>query len=65
MSRQDVVEELGRLLESVSGPGAVITPLELLRVQQLAGMLNMQAKAGIQTSQQTTQGMENLLRQSG
>lgn len=65
ISRQDVVEELGRLLESVSGPGAVITPPELLRVQQLVGMLNMQAKAGIQTSQQTTQGMENLLRQSG
>ena len=59
------VEELGRLLERVSGQGTPISPQELLHVQQLVGMLNVQAKVGVQTSQQTTQGLEGLLRQSG
>ena len=58
-------EELGRLLERVSGQGALVSPQELLHVQQLVGMLNVQAKVGVQTSQQTTQGLESLLRQSG
>lgn len=65
ISRQDALEELGRLLERVSGQGAPISPQELLHVQQLVGMLNVQAKVGVQTSQQTTQGLEGLLRQSG
>ncbi len=65
LSRQDVLEELGRLLDRVSGQGASISPQELLHVQQLVGMLNVQAKVGVQTSQQTTQGLEGLLRQSG
>lgn len=65
ISRQDVLEELGQLLERVSGQGAAISPQELLHVQQLVGMLNVQAKVGVQTSQQTTQGLEGLLRQSG
>ena len=65
VSRQDVLEELGRLLDRVSGQGASISPQELLHVQQLVGMLNVQAKVGVQTSQQTTQGLEGLLRQSG
>ena len=59
------LEELGRLLERVSGQGTPISPQELLHVQQLVGMLNVQAKVGVQTSQQTTQGLEGLLRQSG
>lgn len=63
--RQDILDELGRLLERVSGQGALVSPAELLRMQQLVGMLNVQAKAGVQTSQQTTQGLESLLRQSG
>lgn len=63
--RQDVLEELGQLLDRVSGQGAAISPQELLHVQQLVGMLNVQAKVGVQTSQQTTQGLEGLLRQSG
>ena len=65
ISRQDVLEELGQLLERVSAQGAAISPQELLHVQQLVGMLNVQAKVGVQTSQQTTQGLEGLLRQSG
>ena len=65
ISRQDVLEELGQLLERVSVQGAAISPQELLHVQQLVGMLNVQAKVGVQTSQQTTQGLEGLLRQSG
>lgn len=65
ISRQDALEELGRLLERVSGQGTPISPQELLHVQQLVGMLNVQAKVGVQTSQQTTQGLEGLLRQSG
>lgn len=65
ISRQDALEELGRLLERVSGQGALVSPQELLHVQQLVGMLNVQAKVGVQTSQQTTQGLESLLRQSG
>lgn len=65
ISRQDVLEELGQLLDRVSGQGAAISPQELLHVQQLVGMLNVQAKVGVQTSQQTTQGLEGLLRQSG
>lgn len=65
ISRQDILDELGRLLERVSGQGALVSPAELLRVQQLVGMLNVQAKVGVQTSQQTTQGLESLLRQSG
>lgn len=65
ISRQDVLEELGQLLECVSAQGAAISPQELLHVQQLVGMLNVQAKVGVQTSQQTTQGLEGLLRQSG
>lgn len=65
LSRQDALEELGRLLDRVSGPGASISPQELLHIQQLVGMLNVQAKMGVQTSQQTTQGLEGLLRQSG
>ena len=43
----------------------MISSQELLHVQQLVGMLNVQAKVGVQTSQQTTQGLEGLLRQSG
>ena len=58
-------EMLGQLLERVSGQRAAISPQELLHVQQLVGMLNVQAKVGVQTSQQTTQGLEGLLRQSG
>lgn len=65
LSRQDILDELGRLLERISGQGALVGPQELLRVQQLVGMLNVQAKVGIQTSQQATQGLESLLRQSG
>lgn len=65
ISRQDVLEELGQLLDRVSGQGAAISPQELLHAQQLVGMLNVQAKVGVQTSQQTTQGLEGLLRQSG
>ena len=65
ISRPDVLEELGQLLERVSVQGAAISPQELLHVQQLVGMLNVQAKVGVQTSQQTTQGLEGLLRQSG
>ena len=65
ISPQDVLEELGQLLERVSVQGAAISPQELLHVQQLVGMLNVQAKVGVQTSQQTTQGLEGLLRQSG
>lgn len=65
ISRQDVLEELGQLLERVSAQGAAISPQELLHVQQLVGILNVQAKVGVQTSQQTTQGLEGLLRQSG
>ena len=65
ISRQDVLEKLGQLLERVSAQGAAISPQELLHVQQLVGMLNVQAKVGVQTSQQTTQGLEGLLRQSG
>ncbi len=61
----DMLNELARLLEQTSQTHAVIGPQELFRVQYLVGMLNAQAKAGIQTSQQTTQGMESLLRQSG
>ncbi|WP_297218888.1 hypothetical protein [uncultured Desulfovibrio sp.] len=61
----DMLNELARLLEQTSQPHAVIGPQELFRVQYLVGMLNAQAKAGVQTSQQTTQGMESLLRQSG
>ena len=64
ISRQDVLEELGQLLERVSAQGAAISPQELLHVQQLVGMLNVQAKVGVQTSPQTTQGLEGLLRQS-
>ena len=63
--QEDLVGELARLLENATHPQAMLGPQELFRLQYLVGMLNVQAKAGVQTSQQTTQGLESLLRQSG
>lgn len=62
---ENPVQELGRLLEDFSRPGAVVGPEELFRVQYLVGMLKVQAQAGQQTSQSASQGMESLLRQQG
>lgn len=63
--QEDLVGELARLLENATRPQAMLGPHELFRLQYLVGMLNVQGKAGVQTSQQTTQGLESLLRQSG
>ena len=59
------VRELGRLLDEFSRPGATIGPDALFRAQYLAGMLKVQAQAGLKTSQSASQGMESVLRQQG
>ena len=65
VAQEDPAQELFRRLESYAQPGSVVTPQELFRIQYLVGMLKVQVQAGISSSQQSTQGMENLLRQSG
>ena len=65
VSQEDPAQELFRRLDNYAQPGNVITPQELFRIQYLVGMLKVQVQAGLNSSQQSTQGMENLLRQSG
>ena len=61
----DQMRELVDLLGEISQPGAVISPDMLYRTQYLMGMLKMQMQAGMKTSQNASQGMENILRQQG
>lgn len=65
VTQEDPAQELFRRLESCARPESVITPQELFRIQYLVGMLKVQVQAGLTSSQQSTQGMESLLRQSG
>lgn len=44
---------------------APITPAELLRTQSVLGLLAIQGRIGVGVSQSATEGMENLLKQSG
>ncbi len=64
-AEENPVRELGRLLDEFSRPGANIGPDALFRAQYLAGMLRVQAQAGLKTSQSASQGMESVLRQQG
>ena len=65
MAQEDPAQELFRRLENTARPGSVLTPQELFRIQYLVGILKVQVQAGVSSSQQSTQGMESLLRQSG
>ena len=65
VAREDPAQELFRRLEQYAQPDSVVTPQDLFRIQYLVGILKVQVHVGLKTSQQSTQGMENLLRQSG
>lgn len=64
-SQQDWMQEVTSFLERISTPGATVSPEELYRVQHAVGMLKLGAQSGQQASQQSTQGLESILRQSG
>ena len=63
--QDDPARELLQRLEACAQSGSSITPQELFRIQYLMGVLKVQVQAGLKTSQQSTQGLENMLRQSG
>ena len=65
MSQKKLISELSRLLEKVSAPGGQFTMNELYRVQFLVGMIGVNVKSGINTSQQVSGAVENMLRQDG
>lgn len=62
---REPLTEMGRLLERIAQPGASVNPTDLYRLQYLAGMLRTQGQIGQKASQQTTQGLESVLRQQG
>jgi len=60
-----LLQELGQLMQDISQPGVPVGPEILFRAQYLAGMLKVQGQTGVNSSQQLSQGMENILRQQG
>lgn len=64
-NQEDLLREVGQILEKVTQPGGAILPTDLYRLQYLTGILKVGAQTGLKASQQTTQGMESVLKQNG
>lgn len=64
-NQEDLLREMGEILQNITKPGASILPAELFRLQYLTGMLKVGSQTGLKASQQATQGMESVLKQNG